>query len=128
MGSRPVAVILIAVLHFITDEQNPHDILDTICRRLPADSVIVFAQACPGGLDPTVAQQAQAVYEAATHQPIVPRSPESIVELISGLGTWRSPRLINVAEWPTNDPFPPQVERAQLVGGILDVHAPPPAA
>lgn len=121
---RPIAVILIAVLHFITDEQNPRDILTTICRRLPAGSVIVFAQACPEGLDPETAQQAQALYEAVTHQPIVPRSRETIVELLDGFGTWRPPGLINVAEWPTNDPFPPQVERAQLVGGILDVRAP----
>jgi len=56
--------------------------------------------------------------------PIVPRSRETIVELLDGFGIWRAPGLINVAEWPTNDPFPPQVERAQLVGGILDVRAP----
>src|SRR4051812_21816118 len=42
---RPIALSLIALMHFISDEQNPYDIVSTLVDALPSGSHLVLSHA-----------------------------------------------------------------------------------
>jgi hypothetical protein len=43
--SQPVAVCLIAIMHYIVDEQQAHDIIDTLMGPMPAGSALALSTA-----------------------------------------------------------------------------------
>ncbi|KUL41208.1 SAM-dependent methyltransferase [Actinoplanes awajinensis] len=45
--SQPVGLLLIAVLHFIRDDDDPRAILDTLIGALPAGSIVAASNATP---------------------------------------------------------------------------------
>ncbi|MCX4096752.1 SAM-dependent methyltransferase [Nocardia sp. alder85J] len=44
-SSRPVALMLVAVLHFITDDQRPYDLVRQLCDALAPGSYLVISHA-----------------------------------------------------------------------------------
>lgn len=62
---QPVGLLLIAVLHFIPDDENPRRILTTLRDALPPGSYLALSHAT-GDFRPEAAQQAAAVYDKAT--------------------------------------------------------------
>jgi hypothetical protein len=82
--SRPVAVILLAVLHFIGDADNPAGIVATLRDAIAPGSYLVVSHVGAGRVrDPKVAQRAQQIYDRATEQ-VYPRTPEQIIALLDG--------------------------------------------
>ncbi|MEV6351032.1 SAM-dependent methyltransferase [Actinoplanes sp. NPDC051851] len=45
--TRPVALMMLAVLHFIRDEENPRAIVDTLIDALPHGSLVVISHGTP---------------------------------------------------------------------------------
>ncbi|MFC9999938.1 SAM-dependent methyltransferase [Nocardia sp. NPDC127526] len=43
--TEPVALMLVAVMHFITDDQQPYEIVRTLCDALPSGSYLVMSHA-----------------------------------------------------------------------------------
>jgi hypothetical protein len=43
--TRPIALMLLAVAHFITDDQNPHELVRQLCAALPSGSYLVISHA-----------------------------------------------------------------------------------
>ncbi|MBB5915870.1 hypothetical protein BJY24_004782 [Nocardia transvalensis] len=43
--TRPVALMLVAVMHFITDDQQPYGLVRTLCEALPSGSYLVMSHA-----------------------------------------------------------------------------------
>ncbi|MEU7423451.1 SAM-dependent methyltransferase [Streptomyces sp. NPDC040750] len=60
---RPVALLLVAVLHFLTDAERPAEVVATLRDALPAGSFLVLSHAMG---DFTDRSAAQAVYDKAT--------------------------------------------------------------
>ncbi|SEF85702.1 S-adenosyl methyltransferase [Nonomuraea solani] len=93
--SRPVAVVLIAVLHFVPDSDDPAGIVRRLLDRLPSGSHVVITHLSDGGVpgDPRIARVRQ-VYGGR----LFFRSRAAIGALFDGLELVE-PGLVGVADW-----------------------------
>ena len=81
---RPVAAILLAILHFISDEDDPAGIIATIRDAIAPGSYLVVSHVAPGRVrDKNAAERALKVYDQATER-IYPRTPEEGERLLAG--------------------------------------------
>ncbi|MGP4003794.1 SAM-dependent methyltransferase [Streptomyces sp. 8N706] len=101
---RPVAVLLAAVLHFVTDEEAPARVVATLSEALPAGSHLVLSHVTtdchPGGI-PGVLE----VYENATAT-LNPRSHAEILPFFEGFRVLE-PGLVQVPLWRPDSSPPP---------------------
>jgi hypothetical protein len=61
--SRPLGVLLCAVLHFVADSEGPHAIAGAIISRLAPGSMVAISHACSADADPEVIAGISAAYE-----------------------------------------------------------------
>lgn len=90
---EPVALLLVAVLHFIPDHRDPAAAVRYLQAQLPSGSVLVLSHATADGLPPAQRAAAEGVrsdYEHQATNPGVFRSHAEITELFGG--------------WPLLDP------------------------
>jgi len=85
---RPVAVILLAVLHFISDDDDPAGIIATIKDTIAPGSYLVISHVVPGRVgdkevDAAVADRVRKIYDQASAR-LHPRTPEEIKRLLDG--------------------------------------------
>lgn len=95
--SEPVAVLCVAVLHFILDQDNPKEIIAAFRRRMAPGSYLTVAHATSDGVDPHVVSQIERVYQRAT-APAVPRTAADIAEFFTGLDLVE-PGMVDVSQW-----------------------------
>ncbi|WP_428950800.1 SAM-dependent methyltransferase [Streptomyces sp. cg35] len=93
---RPVAVSLIALLHFIPDEQGAHEIIRTLVDALPSGSHLVLSQLASDH-DPERTRQAVDMY-AAGGVTLVPRSREEMTDFFAGLELL-DPGVVWLPDW-----------------------------
>ncbi|MFI0349201.1 SAM-dependent methyltransferase [Actinomadura sp. 9N407] len=110
---RPVAVLLVAVLHFVTDQQDPAGIVASLVERLAPGSAVVISHVCSSGADPRVVAEVERVY-AGTPTPGKFRTHEQIAGLFGGL-RMVSPGVVQVQHWPI-DAGP--VTALPVLGGV----------
>ncbi|MEV6162821.1 SAM-dependent methyltransferase [Streptomyces sp. NPDC052052] len=60
---QPIALSLLALLHFLDDEDGAADLVDRLVERLPSGSYLVLSQTT-GDFDPEGAEKASALYKA----------------------------------------------------------------
>ncbi|GAA2433142.1 SAM-dependent methyltransferase [Actinomadura vinacea] len=77
---EPVAVLLMSVLHFVTDAENPWAIMDGLLAGLPPGSHVVISHSVR-----TPEQDAVAALYREADVPFTPRAPEAIAELYRDL-------------------------------------------
>ncbi len=94
--SRPVALLLVAVLHFLPDDDNPAGLVAQLRDALPAGSHVVISHGTTDGQPPHVAD-AMNLY-AQTTAPFRPRSHAEILRFFDGLSLTR-PGLVRVPQW-----------------------------
>lgn len=80
--ARPVAVLLVAVLHFISGDENPRAIFGQLLEPFPAGSFLVVSHGTIDGR-PELAPSAD-LYDQATSR-YYPRSREQIQRMLDGL-------------------------------------------
>jgi hypothetical protein len=95
--AEPVAILLVAVLHFISDDANPWALVNCYKDMMAPGSYLVISHVTADHLSPGAARQAQAAYAGAS-APGVPRSREQIAQFLGGL-EMVGPGLVNVSEW-----------------------------
>jgi O-methyltransferase involved in polyketide biosynthesis len=95
--SEPVAFLCVAVLHFITEEENPLEIVAALRSQMTPGSYLVISHATTDGADRRVVGQIMDVYAGAT-APAVPRTEGAIRDLFTGLDL-AEPGLTDVAQW-----------------------------
>ena len=85
---RPVAVFLLAILHFVSADDDPAQIIATIRDAIVPGSYLVVSHIVPGRVqDQEVAKEiADRVYEiyGRATEPLYPRTPEEIAGLLDG--------------------------------------------
>jgi hypothetical protein len=109
--TQPVAVLLIAVLHFIPDSARPHDIVRAIAGRLAPGSYIALTHVTADHLNPDAAQAARAAYDGAS-APGVPRTRDDIERFLDGLELI-PPGVTDVTAWrPELSPGRPRLRSA----------------
>jgi trans-aconitate methyltransferase len=94
---QPVAVLLVAVLHFIPDDAGPLGIVKAITARLAPGSYVAVTHGTPDHLDPGTAMAARAAYDGAS-APGVPRSRDDIERFLDGLELI-PPGITDVTAW-----------------------------
>ena len=97
--SQPLAVLLVAVLHFLPDNENPWALVDRIKRKLAPGSYVVISHVTADEIPAGAARQAAEVYRHAS-APGVARSRDDIARFFSGLDMV-APGLVDVAAWRT---------------------------
>jgi hypothetical protein len=106
--SLPVAVLLIAVLHFIPDDADPHGIVAAITARLAPGSYLALSHGTADHLDPGAVQAARAAYDGAS-APGIARSRDQIERFLHGLEPV-PPGVTDVTAWrPAPGPSRPHL-------------------
>jgi len=118
--SQPVALMLLAVLHFVPDGEDPYALVDTLLDALPAGSYLAASHATHDYLTAEVAAEAKAAARGGgPHGVINLRSREEVVRFFDGLELVE-PGICSVAEWRADgEPEPrPSVVDVSMYGGV----------
>ncbi|MDH6139224.1 MULTISPECIES: SAM-dependent methyltransferase [Kitasatospora] len=110
---EPVALLLIAVLHFVTDEQEPERIVRTLRDALPAGSAMAVCHASLEGR-PDQAETHQALYDR-TPTPMTMRSEERINGLFDGFRLVE-PGVVYLPQWRPDEPAEVGENPERMVG------------
>ena len=114
--SRPVAVLFVAVLHFITDEDNPYRSVAWVRDRVAPGSYLVISHITSDGTDPAAMSAIQDAYKEAT-APAVFRDTRGIARFFDGFDLVE-PGLAEICRWrsPVPEPAPAAVRFLGAVG------------
>ena len=93
---RPVAVLAVAVLHFLPDSQDPVWIVDQYHRKLAPGSCLVLSHVTADH-DPEQSAQARQVYQRSAN-PVYPRSRAEVGALLDGFELVE-PGVVDAMEW-----------------------------
>ncbi|MCN9240624.1 SAM-dependent methyltransferase [Streptomyces sp. RY43-2] len=110
---EPVAVLLVAILHFLTDAEKPEQVVATLRDALPAGSFLVLSHATGDFADRTAAQ---AVYNKATAT-LNLRSRAEVERFFDGFDLVE-PGLAQVPYWRPDTPPPPRSGEIGIYGGV----------
>lgn len=99
--SRPVGLILAAVLHFIPDSGDPGGILATLEAGLAPGSLIIVSHATPDFVSPEVAERTVQAY-ARAGIPLVVRTRAEVTRLLAGTDLV-PPGVCPTARWQAED-------------------------
>jgi S-adenosyl methyltransferase len=115
--SRPVGVLLVAVLHFLADSDRPHDLVQAITARLAPASYIALSHVTADHLTPDAATAAAAAYDGAS-APGVTRTRDDIERFFDGLQII-PPGITDITTWRPGRGHGPRTVRPPLFyGGI----------
>ena len=114
-AGEPVAILLVAVLHFVSDEEDPERIVRLIHEAVPPGSMLVLSHA---GLEgrPDQAGPHQDLY-ARTPTPLTMRSRERITGLFNGFRLVE-PGVVYFSEWHPENPAGVEPNPERLVGMV----------
>ncbi len=99
--AEPVALMMVSVLHFIQDEDDPAGLVDRFRRRLAPGSYLVIAHATQE-TRPSEAANATRLY-ARTGTPLRLRTRAEVAGLFTGF-TLVEPGLVWLPEWHPEEP------------------------
>jgi SAM-dependent methyltransferase len=95
---RPAGLILVVVLHFIADDEDPWQIVATLRDALAPGSYLVLGHATDEGNKPQVAQATETVYNRSVATPIHLRSRAQILRMFDGFELVE-PGLVYASTW-----------------------------
>jgi hypothetical protein len=95
--SRPVAVLLVAVLHFIPDADDPYAIVARLMDAVPSGSYLVMAHAA-SDIAPEAAAEMARRYNKMSSAPITLRNREQVARFFDGLDLL-PPGLVPISQW-----------------------------
>ena len=112
---KPIAVLMVAVLHFIKDDEDPAGIVKAFLDAVPAGSRLAVTH-ITNDFEPERVTRGARAYDRAT-APIVLRSYAEISELLDGLDLVE-PGLVHGPAWRPDGPIPPDSDQVWGYGGI----------
>jgi hypothetical protein len=114
--SRPIALMLVAVLHFIGDDQDPQGIVKRLLEALPTGSHLILTHGTGDTLPQELAQRAEQSYDrAAAHLHL---RPQQEVQRFFGGGELLEPGLVLAPYWRPDGPLPEDAARLGIYAGI----------
>jgi trans-aconitate methyltransferase len=99
---QPVAVLLIAVLHFILDAEDPHQLVARMMADLAPGSYLVIGHAASDIGADTAAAMAR-TYNASASLTITPRNRATVARFFDGLEL-TGPGLLPLDQWRGSSP------------------------
>ncbi|MFF0461889.1 SAM-dependent methyltransferase [Streptomyces mexicanus] len=112
---EPVALLLVAVVHFLADSDDPDGIVATLRDALPEGSYLVLSHAT-GDLHEDRREDAAAVYNSATATMNL-RSHERVLDFFGDF-TLVDPGLVAVTHWRPDEPVRPDAPPIGIYGGV----------
>ena len=112
---QPVALLLVAVLHFVTEEEDPDAVVATLLDALPAGSHLVLSHATVDIHD-DAREDAVNVYKNATAT-MNPRSRARVLSFFGDLAL-AEPGLVLVPDWRPDEPAPHDAPPIGIYGGV----------
>ena len=109
---QPVAVLLLAVLHFLTDDEHPRDVVRQLASALAPGSYLAISHVTADHITASAAATAHGVYASAS-APVIARTRAQVTAFLDGLDLI-DPGVTDVAAWH------PEIPPARPRG-----HAPP---
>ena len=110
---KPVALMLIAILHFLSDEENAQGVVSRLLDALPSGSCLAVTNLTTDFLDP---ERAAVAVSAAQGSGItyVPRTEEQVAAFFTGLDMV-TPGVVPVLAWRPDPDDVPEHPRAAYV-------------
>ncbi len=118
--SRPVAVLLLAMLHLIPDDAGPAGLVAALAESLPPGSYLAISH-LTADFAPGPVGSAVAAYNAAVLTPVTARTRTQIESLLGDLRLLR-PGLVPVSEWRP-ELTDPQPSTADLYAAVAHIPA-----
>jgi hypothetical protein len=95
--SRPVAVMLVAVLHMLRDEEDPQGIVDRFMAAVPPGSFLAISHLASDVQADTMAEMGRRLNESMTQQ-FTMRSKDQVTRFFRGL-TLLEPGVVLTHQW-----------------------------
>jgi hypothetical protein len=115
--SKPVALMLVGILHFVPDEANPREAVATLLDALPPGSYLAASHGAPE-FNPDGARAWSRTYRDSG-VPFQLRTADEFTELAFGGLKFVDPGLVVVSDWRPEGPGPrPLPEEVGIVGGV----------
>ncbi|GAB3085074.1 SAM-dependent methyltransferase [Micromonospora schwarzwaldensis] len=117
--SEPVALMLVAVLHFVPDADDPYATVARLLDALPAGSYLAASHATHDHLPAQLADEAKAAARGGPHGTINLRGRDEFVRFFDGLEPVE-PGVCSVAEWRADDDpeLRPSAADVSMYGGV----------
>ena len=112
----PIALILVAVLHFIPDEDNPREIVRTLVDALPSGSYLVASHATAEHNPEGLSGAGQAYRQGGMRGAI--RNSEEFGGLAFAGLELVDPGVVLVSEWHPEEPIRPLPSEVNTYGGV----------
>ena len=117
--AQPAAVLMIAVLHFVGDDQNAPAIVAQYRDALAPGSYLAMSLGTTDGVDPAKIADAQRVYRASTAQ-LTYRSRAQVEQMFDGFELVE-PGLVRLPQWRPDSELAARAERKGsewMLGGV----------
>lgn len=103
---QPIALLMLAILHFVPDEADPPGIVATLREALAPGSYIAITHGHGGTVSKEVEKQVRGAYRNTAARDIIPRTPEQVLGYFEGMEVLE-PGLVPVEAWrPAEGPVP----------------------
>jgi hypothetical protein len=113
--NQPVAILFVAVLHFIPDSDDPRALVRRFLDAAPLGSYLVLSHVTTDP-DPQTAERVQSVY-ASTASQAAPRRRADILAFFEGLDLME-PGLVPVAQWRPDELIEKDPAKGWILGGL----------
>jgi S-adenosyl methyltransferase len=124
--TRPVAVLLLALLHFLPETDNPTGVVAALVRRLAPGSFVAVSH-LTGDFDPEQVGAAVDAYNAGVAPPVTPRTHAQVSGLFGELSLV-APGVVPVTQWRPSAAGLPQRRTADLYAGLASISEEPVTA
>jgi O-methyltransferase involved in polyketide biosynthesis len=120
--TRPYAVLLVSVLHFVTDDEEATRIVTRIRDRLTPGSVFVLSHISAGNLADDVSRIGRQIYSNTASGGLATRGYEQIARYFDGLELL-APGVVPAAMWNPEAPpdSPIDYDRPGILAGVARV-------
>jgi len=85
------------VMHFVSDDERPHEIARTLTRALPPGSYLVLTHVTPDHVSQEAKETALEIYESTSAR-LTPRSRAEVLRFFDGLELV-DPGLVDIRFW-----------------------------
>ncbi|WP_250036731.1 SAM-dependent methyltransferase [Paractinoplanes maris] len=107
--SQPIALQLVAIMHFVEDHEDPYGIVSRLVAALPAGSYLMLSHATFDPLDPETIAAMNAINEGIKPR-FSPRTFDEVATFFTGLELL-DPGIVSVQDWrPGPGPRPSAAE------------------
>nr|WP_239072589.1 SAM-dependent methyltransferase [Streptomyces bauhiniae] len=114
--SRPVALMLLGVVIFIGDDEDPYRLVRQLVDRLPAGSYLVLSHTVTSPSMPDVDEAVKFWNEHGTPK-LTQRTPKDVTRFFDGLELLE-PGVVSCSRWRPEDAGDTEQEEVAMFGGV----------